>query len=328
MNKMKRIFFFSLAFLAACASAPSTPDWVSGAAAKYPATQYLVGRGQADSGDDASDRARADVAKIFGVEMTVESEDTQAFSGGAYQGHSARRVVTRTERLLEGVEIAEIWRDSATKNYHALAVLPRLKAAHSLRQEIARLDGATQAQLDNARNAQDLLLKIAAAAQAVAAQSERMGIQKTLRIVDATGQGETPTWNLDRLRADLDALLKRLKLVARVGDAELETIAKGALAAAGLLGDISDNPAYALEANLGLDDLGRQDGWYWRRGTLEIRLIELANNRVRGTQRWPIKSSALTSEAAARRALDQADAILKKELRQTLIGFAAGTERK
>ena len=35
-------------------------------------------------------------------------------------------------------------------------------------------------------------------------------------------------------------------------------------------------------------NLGRQDGWYWQRGILEVRLVETANNRVRGTKRWTL----------------------------------------
>jgi len=57
---------------------------------------------------------------------------------------------------------------------------------------------------------------------------------------------------------------------------------------------------------------------------LEVKLIETAGNRIRGTQRWPIKSSALTRDGAVQRALGEADTVLKKELRSTLIGFAVG----
>src|SRR5690349_104932 len=118
--------------LAGCATAASTPDWVSGPAAKYPAGQYLIGRGEAASGEDARDRARADLAKTFQVDVAVESEDVQAFraaaGGGQYEGSSTRRVATRTEQLVEGVEIAETWRDPKSGTYHALAALPRQKA--------------------------------------------------------------------------------------------------------------------------------------------------------------------------------------------------------
>src|SRR5213075_1862712 len=102
-----------------------------------------------------------------------------------------------------------------------------------------------------------------------------------------------------------------------------ETVQKGATAAAGFLADTGDKPDYVLEGSLALDDLGRVDGWYWQRGTLDVKLVENATNRVRGTRRWPIKASALAHDGAVQRALTEVDTVLKKELRATLIGFAA-----
>lgn len=332
MRYFASAFWLMLLLLVGCATREGAPDWVSGTAAKYPNAHYLIGRGQGASGEEARDRARADLAKIFEVNVAVESEDVQAFrsaSGGQYDGHSQRRIVTRSERVLEGVEIAETWRDAATGAQHALAVLPRAKAATALRQEIARLDSATQLQLDRARSAQDLLIKIGAAAQALSAQSERIAYQKSLRIVEASGRGDEPAISVARLQADLDALLKRVKLAPRVAAGANDGVAsvvKGAVAASGFLADTGATPDYVLEAALSLDDLGAQEGWYWQRGTLEVRLIETATQRVRGTQRWSIKASALAREGAVQRALGQVDQILKKELRSTLIGFAAVTD--
>jgi hypothetical protein len=65
-----------------------------------------------------------------------------------------------------------------------------------------------------------------------------------------------------------------------------------------------------------------QEGWYWQRGTLEVRLTETATNRARGSRRWPIKTSARDRGSSLSRALDEADRILKKELRGTVVGFA------
>lgn len=329
---MKRVSAVMLAIglLAGCASSAVAPDWVSGAAAKYPPSQYLIGRGEAPSGEEARDRARADLAKVFEVQIAVESEDVQAFQASAgeaqYAARSARRITTRTERLVEGVEIAETWRDSDGRRHYALAVLSRQKAGAALRDQIGELDAATRLQLDRARDATDLLLKIGAAARAVAAQSERAAYLKTLRVVSPAGGGEESSWNLERLRADLDGLVKRVKLAPRIAtdtSGGLEPVVKGALAAAGFLADTGARPDYVLEASLTLDDLGQQDGWYWQRGVLEVRLVEASTQRVRGTKRWPIKASALVHDGAVRRALDMSDAILKKELRTTLIGFTA-----
>ena len=52
--------------LGACASkSPPPPTWVMGDSDAYSNTQYLLGRGQAATAEEAKDRARADIAKVF-----------------------------------------------------------------------------------------------------------------------------------------------------------------------------------------------------------------------------------------------------------------------
>jgi hypothetical protein len=319
-----------VALMSGCATAPSQPDWVNGTSSRYPDAQYLTGRGQAPAVDEARDRARADLAKIFEVGISVTSEDTQTYSVGAkapgqYQAQATRQIATRTDQIVRGIQIAELWQDPATKAQHALAVLPRLPAATSLRQEIERLDGATRTYLDQARTSDDLFMKIGAASHALDAQLERQAFQKSLKIVDLTGRGVEPEWNSTRLAADLADLLKRVRMATRVPAQALAGFAEvvnGAVAAAGFMIETGDKPDFLLDANLTLQDLGLQEGWYWQRGTLEVRLTETAGNRVRGSQRWPIKSSARDQASSQSRALDEADKLLKNELRAAIVGFA------
>jgi hypothetical protein len=319
---------FALAVLAGCATTPRTPEWVHGAASQYPAEQYLVGRGQAPNVEQAQERARADLAKVFEVAVAVESQDVQAYKsqgGGQYEATASRRIVTRTDQIVRGIRIAELWQDPATRNHHALAVLPRLQAATSLREEVAKRDEAIARHVAQARSEADPLARIGAANRALDLALERDGFQKSLKVVDITGRGVESEYAAARLRADLDELVKRVRIAPRVsGDADADALARGALAAAGFLAETGENPQYVLDARLKLDDLGLKDGWYWNRGAVEVTLIEAANGRVRGTKSWNVKGSAPDRATARTRALAEADAALKKDLRATLTGFAAG----
>jgi hypothetical protein len=310
----------------------SKPDWVDGPSAKYGDTQFLIGRGQASNQEEAKDRARADLAKIFEVSINVETADTQTYKSAGAKGKTetqstsqvSRTIATRTDQIIQGVKIAEIWQQPATKTYYALAVLPRLQAANSLRQEIERLDTATQNDIQQARNNPDLLIKIAAASRALNAQVQRQSYQKSLKILDRTGLGLEPQWNIGKLTSDLDALLKRVHIAARISPdspGELGTMLSGGLSTAGFLTETGQNPDYLMEASLQLNDLGIQDSWHWFRGTLEIKLSEQANGRIRGTKRWDIKSSGQQQTVARQRAIEQVDAILKKDLYGAIIGF-------
>ena len=304
------------AALAGCASQP-TPDWVAGDVREYPAHAYLVGRGQGPSGEEARDRARADLAKIFEAEVTAASTDEQSFGQARYEAHLVRRIEVRTGRLVEGIEIARAWREPGG-SHHALAVLPRLKAAHALRARIAELDDATRLHVASARGSEDLFARIAAAQAAFAAQSQRAALQRTLSVVDATGIGEPTAWSVERLRAELQGQLAAVRLAVRA-DGRLEPLLAAAVAASGFTADAG--APYVLEASLALEATGPVEGWHWQRGALELRLLDAASGRSRGLKRWPIKAAAPAPGLAAQRALDQADAALKSELRSTVIAL-------
>lgn len=331
--RLPAIALFSVVslLLGGCATKPSQPDWIAGDSAKYQTAQYLTGRGQAGTQEEAKDRARADVAKVFQVAVVADSEDMQSFktdpAGGAgqYEGQSSRHISTSTEQIIRGIQIAELWQDPATKNHYALAVLPRLQAAASLRQQIAGLDDAVKSNVEQSKRNADLFLKIAAASRALDAQMEREELQKSLEIVDVTGRGVETQLSSARLKSDLDDLLKRVRIASEVSNdsqAGFADVVSGALAQAGFMIETGDHPDFSLKSRLNLSDMGLIGGWYWQRGTLEIALAEIGNGRIRGTKRWPIKSSAADRETAVKRALDQADELLKKDLRSVIINMA------
>ncbi|HUL93357.1 MAG TPA: LPP20 family lipoprotein [Burkholderiales bacterium] len=314
--------------LFACASAPSTPDWVNGKSAKYSDSQYLVGRGQADTQEDARNRARADLAKTLEVGVSAKSSDVTTYSSGPAGGTESqvsRSITTRTEQIVRGIQIPETWQDPTTKSIYALAVLPRSQAAMGLRTDIDRLDAATRGYVAGARSTPDLLAQVASASRALDSQRERDAVQRTLQVIDVTGRGVEPEFNSGQLAADLDALLKRVRMKPQAPSSqELERMLSAALSAAGFVPEAGAAAPYVLFGSLQLDDLGVIDGWYWMRGTLEVQLTEAASGKVRGNKRWEIKTSSPQKATAQRRTLDEADATLKRELRPTILGFAVG----
>lgn len=311
-----------------CASAPSTPDWVSGKSAKYPDNQYLVGRGQAGTQEDARNRARADLAKILEVGVSAKSTDVTSYSSGPAGGTESqvsRSITTRTDQIVRGIQIPETWQDPQTKSYYALAVLPRTQAAMGLRADVDRLDAATRGYVAQARSAPDLLAQVAAASRALDSQRERDGVQRTLQVIDVTGQGVPPEQNSGQLAADLAALLKRVRMKPQApGSQELERMLSAALSSAGFVPEAGADAPYVLFGSLQLDDLGVIDGWYWMRGTLEVQLTDAGSGKVRGNKRWEIKTSSPQKATAQRRTLDEVDATLKRDLRPTILGFATG----
>lgn len=325
------------AILTGCAgSSDIRPDWVNGTDTRYKPAQYLTGRGQADSQADAQDRARADLAKVFQVQINVQSQDVLAYEGGAASAGSTgrtttsitRTITTKTDQIVKGIQIPELWRDPRTGTYYALAVLPRMQAANSLRQEIEARDAATERYIRASRATDDLLLKIAAADRALENQVERSAYQKALKIVDLSGVGVPPRWNAATLRIDLDELLHRMRIAAQAADSTLSGLKEdvaGGLSAAGFLVDTGQAPDYVLKASLDVTNPELLEGWYWIRGTLHVQLINPANGQVRGTRQWDIKVSSRQLAIIRQRLQTQVRDILNHDLRETLIAFAVSS---
>ena len=323
--------------LAGCAGDSNVrPDWVTGTASGYKPAQYLTGRGQADNQADAQDRARADLAKVFQVQIDVQSQDVLAYEGGSSpmdaKGRTTtnvtRTITTKTDQIVKGIQIPELWRDPQTGTYYALAVLPRMQAANSLRQEIEARDAATERYIQASRGSDDLLLKIAAADRALEAQVERSAYQKTLKIVDVSGVGVPSQWSVATLRIDLDDLLHRMRIAAQAADTPLPGLQDdlaGGLSAVGFLVDTGKEPDYVLKASLDVTDPELLEGWYWMRGTLSVALINPANGQIRGTRQWDVKVSARQAVITRQRLRTQVRNILKQDLRETLIGFAVNS---
>lgn len=309
------------------------PDWITGNSASYPAASYLTGHGQGQSMADAKDQARADLAKVFSVNVSEQSTDTSSFSqssGPAAQAAKnsldvSRSISTRTDQVLNGVEISQTWQDPQTFTYYALATLSRSKAAAALRQQIGDLDAGTTAYLSQAQNGTDLFDRIAAAGKAVDAQQTRAGLQRSLQVVDLTGVGMPPNWPLAKLQADDAALLKQFQVTAAAAGQNPDAVKK---ILAGSLGDagftVMDSAPYTMTADLNYAPLGEQGGWYWITGTLQVTLD--GNGRAHGVRRWGLKVSGSDKGIAEQRLMDQVAQYLQTDTQATVLAFAGGKD--
>ena len=310
------------------------PDWVSGNSVKYSNQQYLLGRGQADDVATAEDRARADLAKIFVVKVNVTDVDKQKFSSttstaagekpdSQFTAEVSRTIVTSTDKILKGVQIADIWKDQTLKSVYALAVLSRRQAATGIKREIGRLDDLPRHSIDEAANAKESLDKIAYARRAVIAQQERLAHQKSLQIIDTSGRGVPAKYSLAELITDYEQLLPRVQIKpVMLGDNQgiIASALPAALSSAGFSVTESDDAEYVMEVNLKLADTFQKEGWYWGRGLLIITLRD-QQNVVHGKKEWPIKVSAQEKAEVLMRAERKADDILQQELLATMVGF-------
>ncbi|MEK6749118.1 MAG: LPP20 family lipoprotein [Pseudomonadota bacterium] len=335
-KQVKIILRLSVLVLAtACSTGGGTrknaPDWVNGVSSRYSNSLYLIGRGESATLDDAKDRARADLTKSIEVVVSEQTRDVQSFTRESKDGKVqeasqldvTRAVQTRTDKVVRGIEIGDVWNDEKAHRFYALAVLNRHQVGSALRQTIDQLDAETQALVGKSSQESALLRKLALAKAALEAQLTREGLQRTLQVIDTTGQGIEPKYNIGRMRADTRELAGRIRMETKATGNLVDKLAplvKGAVGEAGFVVDAT--PAeYVLTADLQLDEPGLREGWYWTKGSLNITVADAAGHAV-GAKRWEIKASAQTQDMAQRRALDQLHGIMTRQLRETVIGFA------
>jgi hypothetical protein len=335
INVMKNVAMSAALLLSACASTPEQgerPDWIDGSSAQYSASMYLLGVGQADSMTSSKDLARADLAKVFEVNIREQSSDTESaiiVEKDQRIEHSLEQKVTRhistqTDRVLQGVQIAQTWTDPASHQVYALAVLNRMQAGEIFRQDINSLDHKTTLAVERARDETDILKKIGMAQQALEAQYQRREIQSRYRIVDPSGQGSREQVSAGKLEQDLKQLLARVHIRAESDNAALTTKLSGALAGAGFAVSEGHRPDYILQGSLQSSPVTRIDGVYWLRSVLDLALQDAAQGKAVGSVRWNIKVSSVEQDQLQPRLLNKVSALSKQRLKQTIIDFGAG----
>lgn len=330
---IRRLFAQGLALVAATGASlalAAPPDWVTGNAKKYPNDMYLVGKGTGSSADEARNRARGELAAIFEVKIEVVTANaTEVIKSGQKElvhKTATQSVSAKTDKVLNGVEIAENWRDSGTAEHHALAVLSRAKAAASLREEIDKIDTAVKMELANAKAATDPLAKLSAMQKAFDTVVNRDAFQASLKVVDLSGQGIPAPVTQGVLRVQMDQVLKGIKIFPQVDEdadaKEFQGILKGGLANAGFLAQGLGKAELILIGKLDLNDVGVQQGWHIMRGTVTVQLVEKESGRVRGEKIWPLKEGAKDAKTARARVLKEIEKLFKEELRGTIVEFA------
>jgi len=198
----------------ACAGSGSgrVPAWVDGTSPEYPAEQYLVGTGQADSRPAAEQRAYAAVAKIFKVQVTAKSQDWETFLLLEKRGalDTERRLtldhVTRvtTDKMLENVRILDAWANVQTGQHYALAGMNRAQAGAALEARIAELDGRIDTELREFRQNADKLARVRNLRRAIKDLVLREAYNADLRVIRASGRGMDAAHRVADLTAQME----------------------------------------------------------------------------------------------------------------------------
>lgn len=339
---MMQLFFknqilFSCLLLTACLQSTSVvnaeqPDWINGASSDYPNSHYVLASGSASNVEQAKDRALANLSKVFELrirESSTTRQDTHVRTqNGSESVNKSQRLMQnisiKTNKIIDGARVAEQWK-SEDLTYYALAVLDRRQAGNNIRGIISDLDKEAEFDLSSAAGKSNLLQKVAVYQRVLTMQDKRDALQKTLKVIDLSGQGAEAKWNRAELREQLEASLAALNMRADISQdavGGLDRLLKGAMSKSGFPESLASAQAYVLSAGLEVRQPFEKQDWYWLRGTLRLNLSS-PDGKVLGHKTWPLKVSASSKTQLNQRMMAKVEKKLNQELKPAIMGFAS-----
>lgn len=324
------LFMFCLLSPLFAVQADKAPHWVNNQG-RVDGDGFLSATGTAANIELAKDRALGNLAKIFQARISDSTSRQSSTHVNIALGEETlaqnhqltQRVQVKSDVVIKGAVISEVWHDPSLQLYHALAELDRVQAKNSLYHEMLQLDEQTAVLLKQQQSSQDKLQRISYINQAIELQQHRQSLQSMLKIIDRHGLGDESRWNLAELKLLLGQQLQALSLsLSIVNSDDAGRLEKTLLSAMGNAGfSASSQGDYQLQAQLDVNDLGLNQGWYWQRAVLELQLKQ--GKQVLGSESFRFKVAALQQAELERRLLSMISHKLDNELYATLVGFAS-----
>jgi len=134
---MKKLYIISILLaclvVTACASAPVQPPpaWLQNTYTVYPQSEYITGRGQGITRDEAETKARAEIAYFFSTQVNAEMSARRVFTTRRdgitnEERQTIENIVTRTQVQQRVVRFTEDpWREPKTKVWDTVAYIRR-----------------------------------------------------------------------------------------------------------------------------------------------------------------------------------------------------------
>lgn len=298
------------------------PGWVDGASSDYPTAQYLIGVGQSDNRNSASDQAYAAVARIFKAEVAAQAKDWESYLVVENRGvsNTERRLtldtVTKvsTDKVLENVRIVDTWYDSGKGVHYALAAMSRAQAEASLMERMTALDRSVDADVTESRQTTDKLLKIRNLRRAARNLVLREAYNADLRVIRLSGQGTAPAYRVNELTGELEQFLAtNLVLAVHVAGDHSEPIQRalveglireGLQVTTNSTGGQGGSPELLVRGTVRLWPIEVQDPQFrYVRWCSDFDVVEAATQRVLGAVSRGGREGHLTEREATAKAL-------------------------
>jgi hypothetical protein len=273
---------------------------------QFPDSQYLTAEGSGSSAGEARNQAMAELSRIFESKVRSEAMDYVASSIDASGRETSEqsiqskiRVVSAVE--LQGVEIGSEWTKNGT--YHALAILNRQKAAALWQTAIDDVDAKIQGHL--AVQAGTL-----ARFRALKAASD-LWIERAVLVSRMTVIGirpSEPAYDMKAVYRELPQMKQTLAIYVEIYGAEQyqarRQVADGLGKAGYTITDRMDRAAIIVRGRIdALPVAMNTPNFVYARAVVELQVVDARMNEVVREVSFDLRSSQLTFDEAARRAI-------------------------
>lgn len=323
---------FVLLLLVGCA--PTIPEWVDGNSTLYPDDQYLVGIGNAPTRGNAEDRARASIAKIFAVQVQSQQSSSEAFwmarvgeaENKEYRQDLHSDLVTRTDRLLTGVRIVEVWEEE-NKSLYALAVLDRMQGARPLKQQLSEIDLAVEAEVKKADASEQVIEQLGHLLKALQLLSSRGVVAADLTVLMPTGYVTAAPYSSAQLAERADSLAATIRIgLNLIGDEQgiVEGEMISALNKIGIKTVHGTEVEMTIAARVSIDSYQGNDPWHWAIAAVQTTFL-LPDGQALDAMRTTIREGSQIESRAEVLALEKvgkalADAVINRIVNLGLSG--------
>ncbi len=212
--------------LCSCAKKiPGPPAWINGNPDEYPRVKYMHAVGVAATHEEATQTARAEIAKQFNVKietlLTTLAQYTgmEGASGSSWILNNSVSELTRTyvDETVQGIEIARTWNDTQKGRVYALAVLERSPARRRIEQRVMDLDSEIAKLVERSDGGDSNLARLRPLVTALALMKEREIKNNQLSVINPTGQGLDGEISSAALNEKLNAALEKVNIKVDIG---------------------------------------------------------------------------------------------------------------
>ena len=227
------------------------PEWVLSPQRTYPVERYLTGLAEAESREQAEKRAYAAVARIFSAKVKSQSMDQESYSmqetGNISRTQRTLQLDQRTQvttsKVLENVKVLEVWYQSSTRHFFALAGLDRQQAEQTIIDRLKASDGTIENLVAQGRSHPQKIQRIRGYKQTMARLTERALLNADLRVIRPSGQSQPPPYQISDIEREFQNFIANEVIISvsmegQYGE-EMERAILEGLKQEGLLGRVA-----------------------------------------------------------------------------------------